>query len=203
MLCERCKIREANILYTEIIDGHKREHHFCTHCAKELDFGQYSSIFDLDFPLGKLLTGLLAKEDRSNIPQGYAKIICPTCKTSYEEFINQSSFGCKDCYEVFDLLISDNIKQLQGSDEHKGKVPKSFSVGEHTEDAPEMQSAAEAVLPLSPGTEGETTAPSEGEDIATLRRRLSEAIAAQEFEQAAIYRDAIREKLKEDHGDVV
>ena len=29
MLCERCKVREANIQYTEIIDGVKKEHHFC------------------------------------------------------------------------------------------------------------------------------------------------------------------------------
>ena len=29
MLCERCKIREANIQYTEIVNGVKTEHHFC------------------------------------------------------------------------------------------------------------------------------------------------------------------------------
>ena len=48
MLCERCKIREANIQYTEVINGVKTEHHFCAQCAKEMDFGAYSAIFDVD-----------------------------------------------------------------------------------------------------------------------------------------------------------
>ena len=61
MLCERCGIREANIQYTEVINGVKKEHHFCAQCAKEMDFGPYSAIFDGEFPLGKLLSGLLAR----------------------------------------------------------------------------------------------------------------------------------------------
>ena len=52
MLCERCKIREANIQYTEIVNGVRKEHNFCAQCARELDFGPYSAIFDSDFPLG-------------------------------------------------------------------------------------------------------------------------------------------------------
>ena len=36
MLCEKCKVREANIKYTEIINGVKTEHNLCSHCAKEL-----------------------------------------------------------------------------------------------------------------------------------------------------------------------
>ena len=46
MLCERCKIREATIKYTEIINGIKTEHNLCSHCAKEMDFGQYSALLD-------------------------------------------------------------------------------------------------------------------------------------------------------------
>lgn len=33
MLCERCKIREANIQYTEVINGVKTEHNFCAQNA--------------------------------------------------------------------------------------------------------------------------------------------------------------------------
>ncbi len=46
MLCEKCKIREANIQYTEVINGVKTEHHFCAQSAKEMDFGHYSAIFE-------------------------------------------------------------------------------------------------------------------------------------------------------------
>ena len=50
MICERCKIREATISYTEIINGQKTEHHFCTQCAQELNFGAASVLFDGEFP---------------------------------------------------------------------------------------------------------------------------------------------------------
>ena len=82
MLCERCKIREANIQYTEVINGVKTDHHFCAQCAKELDFGPYSAIFDSDFPLGKLLSGLLGVSDENHEHQKSHQVICPTCGTS-------------------------------------------------------------------------------------------------------------------------
>lgn len=123
MLCERCKVREANIQYTEIVGGVKTEHHFCAQCAKELDFGPYSAIFDSEFPLGKLLSGLLGV-GQSQEEEMAAHVVCPTCKTSYGEFVKNSQFGCPDCYGVFDLLIGEKIRQLQGNDAHKGKRPK-------------------------------------------------------------------------------
>ncbi len=114
MLCERCKIREANIQYTEVINGVKKDHHFCAQCAKELDFGPYSAIFDSEFPLGKLLSGLLGiGEEQQEEKDKAHQVICPTCRTSYDEFIKNSRFGCPDCYSVFDLLISDNIKRFR------------------------------------------------------------------------------------------
>ncbi len=63
MLCEKCKIREANIKYTEIINGVKTEHNLCSHCAREMDFGQYGAVLDGEFPLGRLLSGLLGLEE--------------------------------------------------------------------------------------------------------------------------------------------
>ena len=56
MLCERCKIREANIRYTEVVGGVATEHNLCSHCAKEIDFGQYTGLaglFDSEYPIGK------------------------------------------------------------------------------------------------------------------------------------------------------
>ena len=68
MLCEKCKVREANIKYTEIINGVKTEHNLCSHCAKEMDFGQYTALLDGEFPLGKLLSGLLGLEEDEEEP---------------------------------------------------------------------------------------------------------------------------------------
>ena len=39
MICEKCRIREANIKYTEVIGGVKTEHNLCSQCAQEMDLG--------------------------------------------------------------------------------------------------------------------------------------------------------------------
>lgn len=187
MLCERCKIREANIQYTEVINGVKTDHHFCAQCARELDFGPYSAIFDSDFPLGKLLSGLLGVSDEDHEQQKSHQVICPTCGTSYDEFVKNSRFGCADCYGVFDILISDNIKQLQGNDTHKGKQPKYYIRNE--EGAFSMEPAD------TPREEGKNEDPAE--QIRILEARLKAAVLKEEYEAAAAYRDQIRELRKE------
>ena len=124
MLCEKCKVREANIKYTEIINGVKTEHNLCSHCAKEIDFGQYTALLDGEFPLGKLLSGLLGLEEDEEETDVRSRVGCPTGGTSFDDFVQNSRFGCPDCYGVFDLFINDKIKQLQGSESHRGKQPK-------------------------------------------------------------------------------
>lgn len=187
MLCERCKIREANIQYMEVVNGVKTEHNLCAQCARELDFGPYSAIFDGDFPLGKLLSGLLGiGEDHTE--DKIQQVTCPSCKTSYEEFIKNSRFGCPECYGIFDLLMSDTIKQLQGSDSHTGKHPK-YTSGEDG-----VQVFTESTeKPAAKADSGQDI----GEQIRVLKTRLSEALAREEYEAAAVCRDKIK-KLKEE-----
>uniref|UniRef100_UPI000B271E22 hypothetical protein n=1 Tax=Clostridium sp. NkU-1 TaxID=1095009 RepID=UPI000B271E22 len=45
-------------------------------CAKEMDFGVYAAIFDGEFPLGKLLSGLLGIEDTDQEPDKLHQIMC-------------------------------------------------------------------------------------------------------------------------------
>jgi len=181
MLCERCKIREANIKYMEVVGGVKTEHNLCTQCAREMDFGPYSAIFDGEFPLAKLISGLLGVGDASPEEEDCPKIVCPTCGTSYEELVKNSCFGCPDCYGVFDLLINDSIKQMQGSGAHVGKKP----TGQRTEN--------KEAQPVSADSSGEES------EIRLLEARLKEAVREEEYELAAKYRDQIKE-LKEGKG---
>lgn len=190
MLCERCKIREANIQYTEVINGVRTEHNFCAQCAREMDFGQYSAIFDGEFPLAQLLSGLLGGEVSVQKKGRLSQVTCPTCGTTYEEFVQNSCFGCADCYGVFDPLIQDNIKQLQGSDSHKGKRPLYQTVsgeegGERTDGAGQPVPKLEKETPE--------------EQIRIWDRKLKEALRMEEYETAAVCRDKIR-ALKEGMG---
>lgn len=188
MLCERCKIREANIQYTEVINGVKTEHNFCAQCARELDVGQYSAIFDGEFPLVKLLSGLLGWEEPVKEEGKFKQVVCPTCGTTYEEFVENSRFGCGDCYSVFDVLIHDNIKQLQGSERHNGKRP--LMQEEQTADGGGKEDGADSV------TAGIMEKDSVKSEIRSWERKRKEALKTEDYETAALCRDKIR-ALKE------
>lgn len=185
MLCEKCKIREANIQYTEVVNGVKKEHHFCAQCAKEMDFGVYAAIFDGEFPLGKLLSGLLGIEDTEKGPDKLQQIACPTCGTSYSEFVKDSRFGCADCYSVFGPLMEDSIKQLQGSLMHTGKTPafQRMDHESHNEDSEEDGSD------------------SSRNELSELDARLKEALRFEDYETAAVCRDRIKELRKGNEGN--
>ena len=156
MLCEKCKVREANIKYTEIINGVKTEHNLCSHCAKDMDFGQYTALLDGEFPLGKLLSGLLGLEEDEEEIDERSRVVCPTCGTSFDDFVQNSRFGCPDCYGVFDLFISDKIKQLQGSESHRGKIPKIMAGKEKTAAGSRKEAVPQDVLKeAGEKTEGE------------------------------------------------
>lgn len=181
MLCEKCKIREANIKYTEVINGVKTEHNLCSQCAQEMDFGPYSAIIEGEFPLGKLLSSLLGLQPSAARQQKMDEVACPTCQTTYEAFVENSRFGCADCYHVFDLLIGEKIKKLQESATHTGKQPKMRS-----KDRTSAAVTSEGVMEFT-----------SEEQMKQLERRLQAALKAEEYEEAAICRDKIK-ALKEE-----
>ena len=203
MLCERFKIREANIQYTEIANGVRTEHNYCAQCAKEMDFGPYSAIFEGEFPLGKLLSGLLGVPGEEAEEEKTGQIICPTCGTSYDDFVKNSRFGCADCYSVFDLLIHDKIRQLQGNVRHTGKHPKFQKIKADPFHLTSCDQPEKGTADMTPANREEQTlntdAAVENEtqlQIRKLEARLREAVRAEEYEIAADCRDQIR-ALKE------
>ena len=56
MLCDRCKKRDAKILYTEIINGLKKEQHLCEECATDYtSFQMEKPLMSSEMTLGDLL----------------------------------------------------------------------------------------------------------------------------------------------------
>lgn len=194
MLCEHCKKREATVKYVEVINGVKTEHNLCTQCASHIDMGQYSDLFEGEFPLGKLLSGLLGMQETDPASEKFSGVVCPVCGTTYEEFVKNSRFGCPDCYSVFDPLIAENIRHLQGSEKHVGKRPAYLARGT------EQPKEGEQEVPGSstPGAEGPAPLTME-ERVRLLRTRLKDAVKREEYEEAASLRDEIH-KLEEESG---
>lgn len=189
MICEKCKIREAAIQYTEVVNGIKKEHHFCAQCAQEMNFGQLS-IFELDFPFSRILSALLTGEGE-NKESAYAQIVCPNCRTSYRDFVNKSRFGCPECYEIFDILVRDSIRQLQGSELHKGKIPKCRG---HIPPKSLVQELPGGLDSEEKHQKDEDRHPSASlsDALRELRQKLKRAVREENYEMAAKYRDEIK-----------
>lgn len=173
MLCEKCNNNEATIHYTEIINGVRNEHHLCGECAKDVDLGYYSGLFDGEFPFANLIKGILSAggSDARGLAAAnpYAQVICSKCGMTYEEFTKEGKFGCGECYNVFGPLIVDNIKKIQGSANHMGKHPGNCDV-----------------------TEGFVKQMTGEARIRELKEQLGYAIRTEEYEEAARIRDEIR-----------
>ena len=175
MLCEKCKIREANIILTEVVNGIKTEHNLCSQCASQT---QLKPFLDGDFPFAKMLSGILGLQSEAIDEQTEKmnQLVCPTCHTTYGDFIKNSRFGCADCYDTFGMLLDNNMKKLHGNDTHVGKRPK-FQ--------PSEKSYEKTVA-------YEKEREDQQEQLEILQSRLQEAIREEEYESAARYRDEIK-----------
>lgn len=176
MLCDRCQKRDAKILYTEIINGVKKEQHLCEECAADYtSFQMEKPLLDSELTLNDLLSTLLGAYNTGSAKKpGEPKpdIVCSNCKTSYEEFLQRGRFGCAQCYRSFHKQLSKTIRGIQGAELHTGKKPKGYV------------STTDRIL--KDLTEAEK-----------LSLKLQEAIEKEEFEEAARLRDQIR-LLKEE-----
>ncbi|MDR2903497.1 MAG: UvrB/UvrC motif-containing protein [Clostridiales bacterium] len=89
---------------------------------------------------------------------------CGACGLTYAEFTQTSRFGCANCYDAFRPQIETVLKNIQGSNRHEGKYPHKNS----------------AALILQ-------------KQIGEMKTALKKAVETEDFEQAAILRDRIKE----------
>jgi protein arginine kinase activator len=88
---------------------------------------------------------------------------CPACAWTWRQFRETGRLGCGECYTAFAEPLKGVLVKMHGSGDHLGKSYQ----------AP----------PAAAGGE---------EEPAELRRRLDEAVAGEDFEEAARLRDRLR-----------
>jgi protein arginine kinase activator len=88
---------------------------------------------------------------------------CPACGLAYAEFKSKGRLGCADCYTSFAPVLVPLLEKVHGASAHTGGSPR------------RLQGVISA-----------------NQEAQKLRRRLAEAIAAEEYEKAAALRDEIR-----------
>ena len=110
MKCQNCGKNNANVRYTQVINGDKMELFLCDECANEMNIGMnfnfgindvFSSFFD-DFTGLKTIT----------MPE---IIKCKNCGLSYDEFAKTGMLGCEECYDTFSSILDGILNRLHGS----------------------------------------------------------------------------------------
>ena len=127
MLCENCGENEANVRYTQIVNGVKKEMKLCGKCADELGIGDMD--FSMPINLSSFLSDFFDDNEDNFLPNftNVKELKCDECGMRYNEFIDTGKFGCAKCYDIFTNKIDSILKNLHASNRHigrKGKIVK-------------------------------------------------------------------------------
>jgi len=170
MLCQNCGQNEANIKYTQIINGVKEQMNLCEDCAKEI--GMEDINFNMPISFSSFLGDMFDMyEDTIPTLIKPKELICNKCNITYDEFLKTGKFGCDNCYEVFKTKLDVLLKNIHGVNRHVGRIGKSIEENIKNKEEKEKQ---------------------ENNKLEELKERLKQEIREERYEDAAKTRDEIR-----------
>ena len=189
MLCDKCKKNEANVKYTQIINGEKKEMMLCEKCSHELGLDNMSFNMPIDF--SSFFGGLLEDEmynEQEFMPlfQKVKELKCDNCNMTYDEFVNQGKFGCEECYNVFSNKIDTLLNRLHGSNRYLGRKALNSSQGKTVKE----KNIKDDETNRSNVTNKNTN--SKDNKLQKLQEDLKKAISDERYEDAAKIRDEIK-----------
>jgi len=174
MICEFCRVNEANIHLVKMINGHSEKINLCIDCMKDFAFFPTEEIFN---DLTKLLTKvfevdikIIEKSSGDKLFDNLAKADdkkCSSCGIDLATIKSIGRVGCANCYKDFKEALMPIIKAIHESGEHKGKIPPMSSMDQKLE-----------------------------KEIRDLKYKLKEEVTVENFEEAAKLRDTIKKLQK-------
>ena len=186
MLCENCGKNEANVRYTQIINGVKKEMALCEKCSHKLGIGINHLDFNMPINLSSFFGEFLEENEPDFLTQmlPQTSLICEQCNMTYDDFVKNGKFGCSNCYEVFSNKIDPLLKNLHGANRHVGRGIKGLKSKNKIETK---------LVNESKKTQKETTQLTELDE---LKNSLKQAIQEERYEEAAKIRDEIKKLEK-------
>lgn len=115
------------------------------------------------FSLADLLLGLGASQEIEQAG-GETGLKCPVCGFTQADFKKAGRLGCPACYQTFSEPLVGLLKTMHKGTRHVGKVPESLRQSRDLADR-----------------------------LKQLQRKLAKAIEREDFEEAAILRDEIKQ----------
>ena len=113
MKCQNCGKNNANVKYTQVINGDKMELFLCDECANEMNIGM-----NFDFGIHDIFSNFfddIAGVKTISIPE-VSK--CKSCGMSYEEFSKTGMLGCETCYNTFSNRLDEILNRIHGKNRH-------------------------------------------------------------------------------------
>jgi protein arginine kinase activator len=163
MKCDNCN-NQATVHLTEIKAGKKIEKHLCEQCAAQVEGISVKP----HQPINELLTNFVLAHSGMAKPE---TATCEHCGITWAEFRQSGLLGCEHDYELFAKDLLPLIQRAHdGATHHVGKVPAR----------------------RESGAQGGLAKPKKQVDLTRLRRELSKAVEAEDYERAAKLRDQIR-----------
>ncbi len=127
----------------------------------------YDDIFgDFGFNLSELFTNFFG-DNTARLPDKTVR--CEKCGSSFNDIVKTGKVGCAECYRTFYNKLLPSIRRIHGKASHSGKTPANLK---------------------------EIKKPTKEDTIKRLSDEMQSAVDTQDFEQAAVLRDRIKQ-LKE------
>ena len=115
------------------------------------------------FSLADLLLGLGASQEMEQAAGGTQQLKCPHCGFTQSDFKKSGRLGCAECYTTFAEGLEGLLKTMHTGTKHIGKAPAGM---QQTRDLTDR--------------------------IKQIQKKLDKAVADENFEKAADYRDEIK-----------
>jgi protein arginine kinase activator len=179
MKCHVCGVNVATIHFAQVINGKKSTKRYCESCyqkssaAAPLTGYELSTLLEQN-PVAKSTADLGLKLIAQWLTHATSKLAltrCPECGVTGEDLQKRGLVGCGHDYEVFGEDLLPLIERLHGKTRHVGKAP---SVGHELAAREERKK--------------------------DLKGRLDAAVRDERYEEAARYRDELKDVEKSLEG---
>ncbi len=187
MLCDNCGKREANVRYSENINGRKKELNLCEECSKKLGIANMDFNMPIDFSsfFGEFMEDFTAPEFVPVLSE-IKTLKCEQCGYTFDDIVNTGRLGCGNCYDVFEERLDPIIRRIQGANRHVGRVGKI------------IDNKIEQKISNNGKDEKEKTNQTEEnkkqKELEKLQEELKQAIKEERYEEAAKIRDEIKKR---------
>lgn len=185
MMCQNCNENEANVKYTQIINGVKKQMNLCDKCAKELGIDNIS--FNMPMNFSNFLGDFFEDMQQDFIPSLIKPetLLCDKCGNSYDDFIKSGKFGCDNCYDTFENKIDALLKNIHGVNRHVGRNSKMIGANKNINQIENNNKTAKQKDKVNKQDKRQAK-------IEELKERLKQEIKEERYEDAAKTRDEIK-----------